>query len=529
VRELLLFLSRDKGKSWEVYARATPDSRGFDFCSESDGLFYFSIVVIDRKGRQDPVDVSRAPVGQAICIDTAPPRVTAAAERVGGDVRIDWTVREDHLDRMTLEYEVDGAKGTIPVPSILKFAEGCSARFTPPGRGPVKMRLSVSDHAGNEAVVERAVAAAEEAPERKSESARERAAETPKREGATPPPTRGPLPPLQIVNRKTVTLDFDVKRLGPSGLGGVDVYVTADEGATWEKSAAEHKLDLPTTVGTRGSVAVSLPKDGLIYGFYLIVKSRAGLGKHPPQPGDVPQVRVELDTTEPEAEMYAPRADDARPDCLVLTWKASDRNLAPNPISLEWSPRPDGPWTFIGDAKLANSGRFLWQVPEDTPPKVYLRLSVRDMAGNVGIAATPQPVLIDLTTPEVGSVRVRTQAKAGKEEPGPKAELYASQSDPVQADCLVLTWKASGDNLAAKPITLEWACREGGPWTIIGDERMANTGRHLWQIPEGTPSMVHLRLTVRDRAGKTTVVQERVPIIIEPGARLPVQGSRVKR
>jgi hypothetical protein len=49
-------------------------------------------------------------------------------------------------------------------------------------------------------------------------------------------------------------------------------------------------------------------------------------------------------------------------------------------------------------------------VPEDTPPKVYLRLSVRDTAGNVAVAQTPQPVLIDLTEPEVGNVRLRTSS-----------------------------------------------------------------------------------------------------------------------
>src|SRR4051812_28185612 len=50
VRELLLFMSRDRGQTWEVYARATPDKKGFDFYAAGDGLFYFSIAVIDRTG-----------------------------------------------------------------------------------------------------------------------------------------------------------------------------------------------------------------------------------------------------------------------------------------------------------------------------------------------------------------------------------------------------------------------------------------------------------------------------------------------
>jgi hypothetical protein len=35
------------------------------------------------------------------------------------------------------------------------------------------------------------------------------------------------------------------------------------------------------------------------------------------------------------------------------------------------------------------------------PPSIYLRLVVRDSAGNVAVAETLQPVLIDLNEPEV--------------------------------------------------------------------------------------------------------------------------------
>ena len=52
------------------------------------------------------------------------------------------------------------------------------------------------------------------------------------------------------------------------------VYVTTDEGATWEKSQADPNVTLPVTAETRGAqpvkgnVTVNVPKDGIIYGFY---------------------------------------------------------------------------------------------------------------------------------------------------------------------------------------------------------------------------------------------------------------------
>jgi hypothetical protein len=220
-------------------------------------------------------------------------------------------------------------------------------------------------------------------------------------------PPRGALPALQIVNKRQVKLGFSVGRFGPSGLGSVDVYVTTDEGATWEKSPGDPNVTLPVTGEARGlgpvkgSVTVNLPKDAVVYGFCLVVKSRAGLGKPPPRAGDPPQVRIEVDTTMPTAELYAPQPDPTRGDRLILTWKAEDRNLAANPISLEWAAAANGPWTFIGDPQLPNTGRYSWQVPENIPAKVFLRLSVRDTAGNNAIAQTDQPQLIDLTVPEI--------------------------------------------------------------------------------------------------------------------------------
>jgi hypothetical protein len=143
-----------------------------------------------------------------------------------------------------------------------------------------------------------------------------------------------------------------------------------------------------------------------VYGFHLVVKSRAGLGKPPPRPGDVPKIRVEVDTTPPEASLFEPRPDPSRRDALLLCWEARDRNLATNPVTLEWAPRPDGPWAFIGEPQLPNSGQYAWAVPSNTPPRVYRRLTVRDTAGNTAKAETSQPVTVDLSTPEVEVINV---------------------------------------------------------------------------------------------------------------------------
>ena len=37
---------------------------------------------------------------------------------------------------------------------------------------------------------------------------------------------------------------------------------------------------------------------------------------------------------------------------------------------------------------LPKTGKYIWAITEKVPPKVYLKLTVRDIAGNVAVAQT---------------------------------------------------------------------------------------------------------------------------------------------
>jgi hypothetical protein len=143
-----------------------------------------------------------------------------------------------------------------------------------------------------------------------------------------------------------------------------------------------------------------------VYGFYLVVRSGGGLGKPEPQSGELPQMRIEVDTKAPEAQLILPKADSTRRDVLILRWWARDNNLGPTPITLQWAERKAGSWETIGDAELQNCGQYAWKVPTNIPDRVFLRLIVRDMAGNVAIGETAEPILVDLNEPEVTSLRL---------------------------------------------------------------------------------------------------------------------------
>jgi hypothetical protein len=214
------------------------------------------------------------------------------------------------------------------------------------------------------------------------------------------------LPPARHVNLKEVDLEYELTRMGPSGIGSVDLWWTWDDGQNWEKAPnPDVKDEVKEGLQPRYRRKVALLEGDRVYGFALVVKSRAGLGKTPPRPGDVPEVRIELDTQQPLATLFSPRQDPVHKDNLILSWKAEDKNLADKPITLEWAERPDGPWQTIA-ADIADLGQYSWRPAPGMPVQVFLRLRVRDLAGNEGAAVTPEPQLIDLTEPEGHLVNV---------------------------------------------------------------------------------------------------------------------------
>src|SRR5262249_50873698 len=159
--------------------------------------------------------------------------------------------------------------------------------------------------------------------------------------------------------------DYEVTKFGQAGVKSVELYVTRDDGRTWQRSDGEENITTPPPdahglpASLKRSLTVDLPADGL-YGFYLVAKSGAGLGKPPPQNGiDVPQMRVEVDTTFPQAELFEPRPHPTRRDSLVLGWTATDNKFGPTPVTLQWAERPDGEWHPIGGGELANTGEFV--------------------------------------------------------------------------------------------------------------------------------------------------------------------------
>jgi RNA polymerase sigma factor (sigma-70 family) len=109
-----------------------------------------------------------------------------------------------------------------------------------------------------------------------------------------------------------------------------------------------------------------------------------------PKPVIKRSLRVCVDTTPPTAKLFQPQF---KQNAFLISWEAKDENLGDKPVTLEWAEQKDGPWYLIGD-HLPNTGSYTWHLPERMPPRIYLRIRVRDQAGNEACAATDQPISI---------------------------------------------------------------------------------------------------------------------------------------
>lgn len=546
LQAVLLYVSSNRGKSWELHGRIKPGEDGFQYLAKSDGVYWFTVAVLDKQGNQDPRDIYQGEDRLKIVVDTLQPEVKLSAEKQGSSIQVRWSIREEYPDLASMKLEAKIPGGDTWLPVQIKPALAGSGALQVPQDGPIELRLSVHDRAGNRGMGEAQIGLEGQGnptPGSAAPTAPGGLASKPAGEGlppvgslvpvagptalspgmptgnppapttvagiptvptGTPPlpqeipapapvptsplpsggpmlppaapmlpannagalPVSPPLPasgnypspspnygvavhggpvestvaphsvpmadqqvlasssaypaanvpfgqgvsrmgagkPVQVVNRRQVRLEYEVVKTGSSGIGTVEVYVTLDDGLNWSLAATEPVMIPPTEAAGVGpqrlGVMLPLTQEGVVHGFTLVVKSKAGLGRPAPQRGEAPQIRVELDSTHPDASLLNVLADPNRREALVINYKATDRNLANMPVQLEWSERRDGPWNPVSEGEIANSGKFLWLVPTQVPPSVFMRLTVKDKAGNVAIAQTPEPILVDLHVPE---------------------------------------------------------------------------------------------------------------------------------
>lgn len=178
-------------------------------------------------------------------------------------------------------------------------------------------------------------------------------------------------------------LNYQVDSLALADFQEIVIWVTRDQGSTWDR--------LGVTTNPTGPYAVSVDGSGL-YGFRLVVSGRNGLKGRIPQPGDSADTWVLVDVDAPQVRLSgAPFGAGENAGKLLIQWQATDLRLELRPIDLEYSTSPEGPWTSI-EKNLRNSGSYAWAVDPNFQQRIFLRVSARDTAGNRGSDQTTQAI-----------------------------------------------------------------------------------------------------------------------------------------
>ncbi len=423
LRQVQLYVSTDQGQTWQPSATAPPDQRYFRFQAERDGLYWFAVQTLDLDNRVNPTNMQGATPSLKVMVDTVPPSVQLQALASQADkVGVSWDIRDENLeflanDTVRLDYRPVGGQTWIP----LNLPVGANQlSWTPQGAGSFEVRLQARDRAGNTAQTTATVALGPNQGNNAFAANPNQGAAIPGNPGfnAIPnnPTPQQPTPqeiqaPQQsvtngpadnerkLVNSKRITLNFELKDVGPSGVSAIELWYTTN-GRSWNKYP--HRFEDPKQT----SISFDVEGEGL-YGISLCAKSGVGLGERPPQIGDRPQLWIEVDLTKPTVQiqnvLVGNGADKGK---LSINWLARDKNLGREPITLSYAEQPQGPWKTFAE-KLSNStGRYVWTMPEAIPYQFYIRVEAVDLAGNIGEAITDGLIKVDLSTPKVKILNV---------------------------------------------------------------------------------------------------------------------------
>ena len=388
--EVRLYVSEDQGQTWQKAASAAPEQGGFRFRAERDGLYFFTVQTVDINGKASPQNVQGVAPQIRVQVDTQLPLVGLRQSRPAreGQVGVEWEIREENLDvnSLILEYHTANNQDWIPIP-----VDGgrTGQRYWNPGvSGNVVARLRVRDLAKNEGEQSRTLTG----------SGSDGGGDSRQLGGNYNDPEPGRSMPAgssrtapRYVNSKRISLNYEIKEEGPSGTSAVELWVTRD-GKSWDKHIEDASHQPPLIVEV-------LDED--VYGFTLVARSGVGLVERRPRAGDTPQVWVEVDLHEPVVAFVDAKVDPG-PDTgkLTILWKATDKNLAREPITLSYSKEPEGPWTPIGVGPQPNIGSYVWQMQAGLPYQFYVQVEATDKAGNVGKGRTKELVKVDLKKPK---------------------------------------------------------------------------------------------------------------------------------
>lgn len=397
IAEVRLYCSADTGKTWHPALKSKPPVEGFEFQAPGDGEFWFAVRTADGTGKEEPNEPFAAEL--RVVVDSAAPQIDLQTERKPtGDVTLRWSCRDRgwKTDSLKISYRTTDDAPWIAVHSLKTKRHGDQSggggeiEWTPPSdAAAVSLKIEAEDLAGNTTAKETKlqpdlVAAATPPVLAPSTTPAPAPASAAAASGLGLQALRDPTRPLWV-NSLSFELEYDVGPVDQQNVREVAIWGTRDDGRTW--------VQLGVDDDRRSPCAVNVDREGM-YGFAIVVGA-GPTSNPPPKAGDAPEIRVGVDLQKPQVRLTTAEPDaSGRPCAMKINWLATDANLGPQAVSLAYAASPQGPWLPLA-LGIANDGGRSCEFEPTGPDAVYLRIEVRDEAGNLGAYSTTVPLPVE--------------------------------------------------------------------------------------------------------------------------------------
>ncbi len=508
--ELKMYV-RVPGGKWTLVAAGVPSRDSFDYQATADGKHDFLFMTVDKSGRSSPANTDNAVPHRTVVFDTKKPEVQLNVIPHRNERLFDCKVVDTNPDLKSLKVYSQGKDGswnplsprTVDNPTM----------FTAPSSDVAtsKVRVSVSDMAGNQTLVEIDLndpLVGLPVKDRRPETSDIKPIDYRLPSGMDDPK----LPDIKTGDYKLPGNDYKLPDAKTPDLKPIDFQlpdvkvpdVKMPDVKTPDMKGPDLKFpDLPKIPNEKDLPAIPKTPEklpDLPGGPDLKLPPLSGGNSSSYQPKDPLDLKVPpLDTKpakrpdvahEPDIRNETPSMLNTRTISVNYDLRGTLRVAARVDF---WGTKDNGrTWVALKDEANGTSPAKL-TLPED---------------GSWGIRIRPSG---NGKSPEVGE-----EADCVVEVDTAKPEVHLHQpalGTGADEGTMLLTWTARDQNLLGNAIRLYYATKPDGPWEVIVNG-YKNEGVYRWAMPPGLGEKVYLRLEAQDRAGNVgrTELREAFPL-----------------
>jgi len=568
--QVQLWVSTDKGASWQIQGTANSSQKHFDFRAAAEGLYLFSVQTLDENGRAFP---SPQPP-MRILIDTTKPQVALRSDvNASGQVVVDVRINDEHLktDSVKLRYRTDQdtewqevavtnivAAGQIYEGQVILELKNCrevgfvitvadeasnigeaSTQYIMPrtAAAPQDIKLASQRNGSNDPTTQGGLAPTPGAiawptPSIVTTQPKYQATQQPANATAVPMTSLQTMPPSNSTSALGLVTPSSTKTPTQQGGWSVSGQLASGGGLSLNppQSVATNAPTSPVT-SANSRLNALLEPSGIAPAIEELPAPRPE-GSLPTKPIQPQFVDKKIPPTQTPAPAREPLANRSTPNTSNF-----ENEMERSPVgqafhcnsrsfSLDYSLNAAA-GSALADVELwgTEDGGSTWQKWGSDPD----RQSPFDVqVANDGVFGFRMVIVSQ-------NGKVSNRPKNGDSGDAwinvdinkPNAKITrAVYGDGHEAGMLVIDYTCTDDNLHDRPITLSYSETQSGPWVTVASA-LKNTGIYLWKADSNLPENIFLRLESVDKAGNVGTYALDLPINVHGlSPRGRIQGFR---